>query len=109
MKIESDKYYRIRHIPTGLYKSEGLNGRFTKEGKMWLGGRLKAHLRLFEDYSVRKGRITLVDAIDDAWTTGRMGFGPCHPIAECELIEVEMTEKRKQPVSEFIEEELSHG
>lgn len=114
MKIKNNKYYKIRHIPTRLFKSEGQNGRFTKEGKIWVGSRLKNHLRLFENYSVRKDLITLAEAIDDAWSSDawssdRMGFTPKYHIKDCEIVEIKMFEMVTQDLTKFIEQEMTNG
>jgi len=40
------KLYRIEN-PDGLYSTGGMSPRWTKQGKIWRGGALKLHLRMF--------------------------------------------------------------
>jgi hypothetical protein len=102
VKIENHKFYKIRHIPTGLYKAPGHNGRFNSTGKIWLGARLKTHLRMFEDYAVRQGRAVLVDSIDRDWVRDKQQFR----LDDCEVVEYVMTETNTQHLREFIETEM---
>jgi hypothetical protein len=104
MKIRSDRYYKIRHIETGLYKTSGHNGKFNKTGKTWLGATIKRHLAMFEEYTFhRENPKTLCQCVDDKW---KNDFNNKFTIEECEIIELELTETGSQPIKEFIEGEM---
>lgn len=107
MKILNDKYYKIRHIPTGLFKASGQNGEFTSVGKIWRGGNLKAHLRLFETYAAKRRGTPLWQEIDQVWINGRHNGKRKHfPIEECEVVELTLTETSSVPLKNFINEEM---
>ena len=99
MKIKTDKYYMIRHIPSGLLKTGGHNANFNKTCKIWRGSRVKNHLRLFSDGYPQWGK-TLFERINHFWKPSRT------PVEECEIIEIDLAPTQTQPLKEFIEEEL---
>ncbi len=103
MKTDKDKFYVIRHKPTGLMKAGGQNANFNKTGKLWLGARIKMHLRQFDNYynSARLG-LTLIQSIEQIWNGPHTNF----PVDECEVIELELKETNSQPLREFIEKEM---
>jgi len=88
----------IRHIPSGLYKTAGENGNFNTTGKIWRGGTVKNHLRMFQKY--RRG---LLESIDDAWTENDFKK---FPLNECEIIECSLSEEDNQSLKDFIVEEM---
>ena len=98
MKIYANRFYMIRHIPSGLYKTAGENGNFNTTGKIWRGGTVKNHLRMFQKY--RRG---LLESIDDAWTSDA---SKNFPLNECEIIECSISEEDDQPLKDFIVEEM---
>jgi hypothetical protein len=114
MKIQNDKIYMIRHKPTGLFKAGGNNGNFNKTGKMWLGARIKTHLRMFEEnfdyHRIKYGTKEsdpLIKKIDATWKKGHYTYpGHQFPIDECEIVEIEFKAVNTQPVREFVEEEM---
>ena len=93
MKISNDKFYKIRHTPTGLYKAKGFNGKFTKHGCIWEGKNVKLFLRQFQLYKVE-----LIESIQKEWST--------FSINDCEIIEYNMIETQKQKLIYFINKEL---
>ena len=108
MKVTNNKFYIIRHIPTGLVKASGHNRRFSKVGKLWLGGRVKTHLRQYLQYARRyyyrglrgeTGPLSLTESMENTW-------GRTYPIDECEVVELEVVETRSQPLRQFIELEM---
>ena len=83
----------IRHIPTGLYKASGHNGKFNKTGKIWRGAMVKNHLRMFSQY-----RRDLSESINNAWGN--------FPLDECEIIEFSIMPEDKQNLLEFVTDEM---
>lgn len=113
MKIQNDKFYMIRHIPTGLYKTGGNNANFNKTGKIWRGANIKNHLRLFDE-NYKRSRYShwnserdspLTEKIDETWKNGTFS------IDECEIIEIDFKINDRQSVREFVETEMedNHG
>ena len=92
MRIQNNKYYKIRDINTGLFKKGGVNTNFTNVGKIWKGSHLKIHLRQFADY--RTGEM-------------RSGFSSAgHPFENYEIVEYEMMEINTQNLKDFVAEEM---
>ena len=104
MKINNDKFYVIRHKPTGLIKAGGQNANFNKTGKLWLGARVKMHLRQFCDrWSERRyGKRDRVTLINEIWDGPYTNF----PVDECEIVELELKEIKTHPLRQFVEEEM---
>ena len=100
MKIKNNKFYFIRHKPTGLIKVGGHNSRFNKTGKLWLGVRIKNHLNMFKNWP--KFSTTIIEGLNYMWR--RSNFRP----EDCEIIEVEFKEISSQPLIDFIEEEMNN-
>ena len=98
MKISNDKFYKIRHVPTGLYKMEGENNEFNKIGKIWRGSRVIAHLKQFKSSPMRDRKLSISELISFWWKK--------YPLEECEIIEFQMTETNSQNLKDFIKEEL---
>ena len=99
MKIKSDKFYIIRHLPTGLLKAGGHNANFNKTGKLWRGSRVKNHLRMFHDGPKKWGE-TLIERINRIWGQSKMS------VEDCVIVEVELTPTQAQPLKDFIEKEM---
>ena len=96
MKIQNDKYYIIRHVPTGLLKVGGQNANFNKVGKIWRGSTIKNHLRMF-DYLPGNN---LTKRVNHIWEQLHM------PVEECVIIEVELIPTDSQALENFITEEM---
>jgi hypothetical protein len=101
MKIKKYNFYRIQHLPSGLFKNGGHNGKFGKEGKMWMGGRIKSHLRLFDSFvRTRSKADRLLFLLAKAWNNMNLG--------DCEIIEYELKEVNRQPLEDFVKEEMDN-
>jgi hypothetical protein len=98
MKTKKDRMYMIRHIPTNSFKVAGHNANFNSTGKLFRGGIVKSHLRLFQSYSHRRDR-SLAEVVDSYWK-------PYYKIDDCEVVEIELVPIQSQPLREFIEQEM---
>lgn len=94
MKTKNNRYYIIREKSTGLIKTAGINNEFNEVGKMWPGGRVKAHLRL---YGMHRG-VPLVDRIGTNWEVD--------DLSNYEVVELDMVEIQTQDLEDFIREEM---
>lgn len=74
-------YYQIRRRTDGLYSTGGTNPRFTKRGKLWTKSPLHSHLNLVAKY-------------------GSRGY-TMHPYADCDVIEIELTEKAATDIDTY--------
>jgi len=99
MKTSNDKFYLIQHLPSGTFKAEGQNGKFSRFGKIWRGGRVKAFLRQFRNYGYRRPEeLTLMEKIQEQW-----GDASIH---NCEIIECELRPIRRKNLADFIREDM---
>ena len=102
MLATSEKYYKIIHNPTSLFKASGINGFFNKVGKLWRGQTLKSHLSQFKCFG---GNRPLTENINRLYNVGD-GYKLKFDIDECEVIEYELVARRTIPLKEFIENEM---
>lgn len=108
MVIKSEKYYKILHVPSGLFKANGYNGEFNRAGKIWKGQHLKAHLRQFQTTNgIRRGE-HLVDEINREYTKYRRANNTTFPVDECIVIEYEMISQKQTPLRDFIENKMEN-
>jgi len=91
-----EKYYKILHKPTGLYKVEGQNATFSKIGKLWFGGRIKSHLKLFKTWNMQP--MPMIESLKKLWAQEEKH------VEECVVIEYKLVEVKRQPLREFIEQ-----
>ena len=109
MVIKSEKYYRIRHVPSGLFKANGFNGDFNRVGKLWKGRNLKAHLRQFESYKQKKDGVPLVNQIDKVYHNERMRKQKrSFALDDCVIDEFELVPYGSRPLRDFIENEMEN-
>lgn len=96
MKLNNDKFYKILHEPSGLFKASGHNSKFNKHGKIWRGSLLKNHLRMFEPY--RRSNEPFLTHLAREW-----GVDP----SNCLIIEYDLAESNCESLSVFVDEEMS--
>ena len=78
-----DKLYKIRNKKTGLYSVGGVDGRFSKVGKVWKMGPVKLHLMLIQNRPC--------------------GLPGLERYKDCEVVEYEMHESRVLSISDVLE------
>jgi putative alpha-1,2-mannosidase len=95
MQLKSDKLYKILHKPTGLYKAGGHNSKFNKTGKIWRGGTLKNHLRMFQRYR----------SLDPLYIQIAKHWGV--DLKDCLVIEYDLCESNCDILKDFVNEEMT--
>lgn len=107
MEIKPEKFYKILHVPSGLFKSNGYNGDFSTVGKVWKGRNLKAHLRQFETYRGKQSGQTLTQEVQQEYVNGKVNYKhKSFDVDECVVVEFVMIGNKQTPLREFIENEM---
>jgi hypothetical protein len=108
MKIKQKNFYKIIHKPTGLFKLGGMNSAFGKIGKVWRGPTIKAHIKQFL-YYCKIEQIDVPSSVQKGWEK----FGSWRikdkvfKVEDCDIVEYELVEVNRQPLTDFLKNEIN--